>query len=145
MPVRLVVSENDLTAALGFTLARVPEFAARLLAELGAAASTEYPVIRMEVADSAGRTDLEIDTGDALYVIEAKPGWLLPSRGQLGAYAPPVTARGAGPCPHQSSGLRHAIPDQGVNSEHAQHRHTSEAERLPHGAAARLPLATMRP
>ena len=88
--------ENDLTAALGFTLARVPEFAARLLAELGTAASTASPVIRMEVADSAGRTDLEIDTGDALYVVEAKRGWLLPSTGQLSAYAPRVEARGAG-------------------------------------------------
>ena len=88
--------ENDLTAALGFTLARSPEltrlFAVRLLpaGDIGRAA------VRMETRDDTGRTDLEFDTGSHLLVVEAKRGWVLPGEIQLGGYAPRIRQRGAG-------------------------------------------------
>ena len=50
----------------------------------------------METRDEAGRTDLELDAGSHLAVVEAKRGWLLPEYDQLAAYAPRVTAAGHG-------------------------------------------------
>ncbi|PZS01814.1 MAG: hypothetical protein DLM56_13945 [Pseudonocardiales bacterium] len=52
--------------------------------------------VRMEVRDDGGRTDLELDTGDALIIVEAKRGWLLPRQPQLAAYAPRIADRGSG-------------------------------------------------
>ena len=88
--------ENDLTAALGFTLARSPELLHRFAARLLPAGQVDRAAVRMETRDDAGRTDLELDTGSQLVVVEAKRGWLLPGETQLSAYAPRVADRGAG-------------------------------------------------
>ncbi len=87
--------ENDLTAALAFTLARSPELLRRVAARLlpGAAG----PVgLQLEVRDDLGRTDLELTAGGQLAVVEAKRGWLLPDPAQLAAYAPRVRKAGGG-------------------------------------------------
>jgi hypothetical protein len=88
--------ENDLTAALGFTLARSRRLLDRLLDVLGMTTALASVLVRMETADDAGRTDLELDTGDQLVVIEAKRGWRLPELSQLERYATRVNARGGG-------------------------------------------------
>ena len=88
--------ENDLTAALGFTLARSRRLLDHLLDVLGVTAVSTPVLVRMETADDAGRTDLELDTGDKLFVIEAKRGWRLPTPSQLERYADRVNGRGGG-------------------------------------------------
>jgi hypothetical protein len=88
--------ENDLTAALAFALGRSPELLGRVLARVLPAASGTGVSVRMEVRDVVGRTDLEIDTGSHLVVIEAKRGWFLPGEKQLAEYAPRILERGAG-------------------------------------------------
>jgi hypothetical protein len=89
--------ENALTAALGFTLARSPELLSRVTERLlPGVVDTEDVVLRMETSDERGRTDLEIQAGDRLAVIEAKRGWQLPGERQLAAYAPRVRAVGDG-------------------------------------------------
>jgi len=88
--------ENDLTAALGFTLScsqlLLQAFADRVFP--GAVIGTVN--VRMETRDELGRTDLELDTGMELAVVEAKRGWLLPGESQLSAYAPRILRRGSG-------------------------------------------------
>ena len=88
--------ENDLTAALGFTLSRSPRLLGALIEEFGMTIGEDAVVVRMETADEAGRTDLEVDTGHDLVVVEAKRGWHLPSTPQLEQYAKRVNARGHG-------------------------------------------------
>jgi hypothetical protein len=53
-------------------------------------------LIRLETRDGQARTDLEIEAGTSLAVIEAKRGWALPGKAQFAAYAPRVLARGTG-------------------------------------------------
>ncbi|GAA0996277.1 hypothetical protein GCM10009555_091850 [Acrocarpospora macrocephala] len=89
-------SENDLTAALAFALTRSPDFLHRLMKRLLPMAGRDVAAVRLETRDTGGRTDLEIDCGSDLVIIEAKRGWLLPSESQLGAYAPRVHKRGGG-------------------------------------------------
>jgi hypothetical protein len=79
--------ENDLTAAFGFTLARSPRLLNLIVSRLLPSASAETVTVRMEVRDEQGCTDLEIDTGTHLAVVEAKRGWLLPTVKQLARYA----------------------------------------------------------
>jgi hypothetical protein len=50
----------------------------------------------VETRDDRGRTDLEIDTGPDLVVVEAKRHWITPGETQLDCYAPRVRARGSG-------------------------------------------------
>ena len=88
-------NENDLTAALGFTLERSPALLAAL-AEL-LMLDVAGPVgVSMEVADELGRTDLELRAPEHLVVVEAKQGWDLPSEKQLEVYAQRVTSAGTG-------------------------------------------------
>jgi hypothetical protein len=88
--------ENDLTAALAFTLAHSPKFLRLLLQRLDRNADTDDAVLRLETRDDRGRTDLEIDTGSHLIIIEAKRGWLVPEEIQLDKYASRVVTRGNG-------------------------------------------------
>jgi hypothetical protein len=88
--------ENDLTAALGFTLARSPRLLHLMLQRLGLHLDDEDVVVRLETRDDHGRTDLEIDSGNHLIIIEAKRGWLVPGETQLTKYAPRVAAYGSG-------------------------------------------------
>lgn len=53
-------------------------------------------MLRLEERDDEGRTDLEIEAGVHLVIIEAKRGWLLPGDFQLGKYAPRVAQHGSG-------------------------------------------------
>jgi hypothetical protein len=87
--------ENDLTAALGFTLSRSPRLVDELLRLFDAETFTPV-VLRMETRDESGRTDLELETKDALLVIEAKRGWHLPTTQQLERYADRVIVHGGG-------------------------------------------------
>ncbi|BBC69145.1 hypothetical protein MMRN_p1140 (plasmid) [Mycobacterium marinum] len=92
-------NENDLTAALGFALAKCPplldavltRIASHLDWRLGGDAS-----IAMEVRDNNRRTDLEIRLADGLVIFEAKRGWLLPTTQQLRRYAGRVRHHGNG-------------------------------------------------
>jgi hypothetical protein len=52
--------------------------------------------LRLEERGDDGRTDLEIEAGAQLAIIEAKRGWLLPGSFQLGKYAPRIAAHGGG-------------------------------------------------
>ncbi len=80
-------SENDLTAALGWTLRNSPKFLAALTGSLHPAPQTATTAIDLEVSDDLGRTDLELHGSDHVIVIEAKRGWVLPTITQLAAYA----------------------------------------------------------
>lgn len=86
----LGTNENDLTAALGFTLARCPQLCSaigRRIAQSTPRVPAGDPSLALEVRDDKGRTDLELRVGDTLYVFEAKRGWLLPTHEQLTQYA----------------------------------------------------------
>ena len=88
--------ENDLTAALAFTLARSPGLLRCILRRLAPDADSEDAVLRLETADEQGRTDLEISTSTCLIVIEAKRGWLVPDEAKLAKYAPRIANYGTG-------------------------------------------------
>lgn len=88
--------ENDLTAALGHCLANSPQLRRRLVHRLIGSHRGDALAIRLETHGRVGRTDLELDMGDSLIVIEAKRGWLLPGESQLAMYAPRIQLVGAG-------------------------------------------------
>jgi hypothetical protein len=90
----LGTSENDVTAALGFTLARSSVFLDRFAQRFPELQGTV--MLTMEARDELGRTDLELHNDGALVVIEAKKGWLLPTEAQLRRYVGRVEAAGAG-------------------------------------------------
>lgn len=81
-------SENDLTAALGWTLHKCTSFRNEFWKCLGLIADQQDVDVRLEVTGDSGRTDLELWSADAVVIIEAKKGWLLPNRDQLEMYAP---------------------------------------------------------
>ncbi|MGP8064510.1 MAG: hypothetical protein ACLP5O_18440 [Acidimicrobiales bacterium] len=87
--------ENDLTAALGFTLSRSSHLLERLLNRIGYTGNGPA-ILRLETRDGAGRTDLEIESPGFLVVIEAKRGWHLPEKWQLEQYVGRVRTWGAG-------------------------------------------------
>lgn len=79
--------EVDLTAALGWTLTRSPKLLSAFWERLempGEAAAVE---VALEVADVDGRTDLQLAGDQAMVIVEAKKGWLVPGENQLGRYA----------------------------------------------------------
>ena len=81
--------EPDLTAALGWTLARAPSLMGTLLHHLGInAAPDEFAVSLEEQADGQGRTDIELTGPGIKVIIEAKQGWLVPDEQQFSLYAP---------------------------------------------------------
>jgi hypothetical protein len=88
--------ENDLTAALAFTLTRSPGLLSLILHRLDPQADSAGVAVRLETRDDHGRTDLEIETDSHLIIIEAKRGWLVPGETQLTKYAPRVAACGNG-------------------------------------------------
>jgi len=84
--------EDDMTYSLGYVLSRSPCFAKGLLRHV---AGTDVPlgrgaVVRLQTIGAAGgRTDVDIRVGDNFFaVFEAKRGPWLPTRDQLGLYAP---------------------------------------------------------
>jgi hypothetical protein len=82
--------ENDVTAALGFTLANCAPLRDAVLRrlqppkagwELGGTVHFD-----LEKRDPKGRTHLEIQLPNALLICEAKRGWQLPTKSQLRQY-----------------------------------------------------------
>lgn len=95
----LGTNENDLTSALGFALVKSTALLAAIVQRVWPAATgadLEAATLALEVRGDVGRTDLQIALPSALLIIEAKRDWLLPTVGQLRAYAPRVRAHGAG-------------------------------------------------
>lgn len=88
--------ENDLTAALAFTMANSSGLLDLVLRRLEMPAAGEGTLLRLEERDEFGRTDLEIDNGTHLVIIEAKRGWLLPDEAKFEKYVHRITERGAG-------------------------------------------------
>jgi hypothetical protein len=88
--------ENDLTAALAFTMANSSGLLDLVLRRLEMSAAGGGTLLRLEERDDFGRTDLEIDIGTHLVIIEAKRGWLLPEDVQFDKYAHRVKERGGG-------------------------------------------------
>lgn len=82
--------ENDMSRSIGWGLARCPSFLQEFVAEtLGQRINAQDATISLQVAESRGGvTDLEIQVpGQVHLIIEAKRGWVLPSRVQLEKYA----------------------------------------------------------
>lgn len=82
--------ENDLTAALGYTLTRSPTLRAGILRRVWPTTTpppTDDATLALEVRDTEGRTDLEMRFPGALVIFEAKRGWLVPTAAQLAKYA----------------------------------------------------------
>lgn len=91
--------ENDLTAALGFTLANSPALLAAIAKRLRPhlqPVDVDQAHVALEVRDPKGRTDLEITLPGALIICEAKRGWLLPGKDQLRRYVGRIRRHGAG-------------------------------------------------
>lgn len=89
-------NENDLTAALAFSLASSPGLLHLILRRLNMPDDAQALALHLEKRDDLGRTDLEIDAGTHLAVIEAKRGWLLPGETQLTKYVPRIKDHGTG-------------------------------------------------
>lgn len=90
--------ENALTFALGWTLRQSPDFLKALLVRIfGDSVDGSQAVIRLQGYQSEhGYTDIEIDVSSAACaIIEAKRGWNLPGREQLGKYASRAAFRSA--------------------------------------------------
>lgn len=112
-------NENDLTAALGFVLSKCPPLAAALTQRICAAAGSVAHgdlSLDLEERDAAGRTDLELKLGSALFIIEAKRGWLLPSKAQLSKYAGRIAAAPGGGALVTLSQASHALAAQNLPS-----------------------------
>lgn len=92
-------NENDLTAALGFTMARCKALNDAVLHRVWPQFDAAEEVVHaLEVRDKIGRTDLEVrlPASTALLIFEAKRDWLLPTTKQLAQYAPRIHRYGAG-------------------------------------------------
>jgi hypothetical protein len=78
--------EVDVTAALGFALAHAPNLAQRVLAtvEIDDSSTEVHLEKRTELL---GRTDIELQAGTSLVILEAKLGFAEPSADQIDRYA----------------------------------------------------------
>ena len=91
--------ENDLTAALGFTMARCKALSNTVLGRVWPTHSDDADAdFALEVRAEAGRTDLEVrlPASSTLVIFEAKRDWLLPTTQQLAQYVPRVHQYGSG-------------------------------------------------
>ena len=82
--------ENDMTAALGWSLARSPQLLRAVVGKVtDASFDPDEARIRLQTHHAEGGfTDIEVEVPDALHLIfEAKRGWNLPSHEQLALYA----------------------------------------------------------
>ena len=81
-------NEDDLTASLGWCLTKCPKFLKEFADHFNMPALTDAASINLQVADKAGRTDIETwAPAQAVAIIEAKVGFTLPSLDQLSKYA----------------------------------------------------------
>lgn len=91
--------ENDLTAALGFTLSRCRPLSVEVLRRVWPAVGDDDDIsFALEVRADVGRTDLEVrlPESSALLIFEAKRDWLLPTTKQLAQYVSRIHRYGAG-------------------------------------------------
>ncbi len=81
--------ENDITASIGWALSQSPSFRAALVRRVfpKLASSTIDSILLQNYGDSTGITDVEIIGTEIHVIIEAKRGWNLPGKYQLGKYA----------------------------------------------------------
>ncbi|OCB20048.1 MULTISPECIES: hypothetical protein [Mycobacterium] len=92
-------NENDLTAALGFTMARCTALSDAILRRVWPAlGEVEDVSFALEVRAEIGRTDLEVrlPASSALVIFEAKRDWLLPTTTQLAQYVSRIHRSGSG-------------------------------------------------
>ncbi|HYB25860.1 MAG TPA: hypothetical protein VEF89_04540 [Solirubrobacteraceae bacterium] len=86
----LGTSEDDITHAVGWGLAKSERFCRALMAEAFGddADISELTAVRLQQSDSeAGRTDIEVESQLRTLTVEAKRGWNLPGTPQLRKYA----------------------------------------------------------
>lgn len=91
--------ENDLTAALGFTMARCKALSDAILSRVWPGlGNDEDASFALEVRAEIGRTDLEVrlPASSALLIFEAKRDWLLPTTAQLEQYVSRIHLYGSG-------------------------------------------------
>ncbi len=91
--------ENDLTAALGFTMARCKALSDAVLSRVWPALGDDEDIsFALEVRATVGRTDLEVllPASSALVIFEAKRDWLLPTTTQLAQYVSRIRRYGSG-------------------------------------------------
>jgi hypothetical protein len=81
--------ENDITFSLGWVLSQSPALRQRALRGLFPGADHgEFVSVRLqEWGKQPGYTDIEIETQRTHAIIEAKCGWVLPTKDQLAKYA----------------------------------------------------------
>lgn len=91
--------EDDLTRALAWALAGSDRFLRSVLDELALPFPQEsVHLLRVQHAiRTRGRTDIEIETSNALVIFEAKLGWNLPRQAQLAMYEQRIHAAIADP------------------------------------------------
>ncbi|WP_342314737.1 hypothetical protein LIX17_25050 (plasmid) [Mycobacterium avium subsp. hominissuis] len=92
-------NENDLTAALGFTMARCTALSGAVLSRVWPHLGGDEDVsFALEVRAEVGRTDLEVrlPASSALVIFEAKRDWLLPTPTQLAQYVTRIHRYGSG-------------------------------------------------
>ena len=84
-------TEDSITLAIAWTLARSPAFLAQLLRRAGVASPAAQGEVELTVhryEKGAGITDLEIVLPGSFHlIVEAKKGWILPGDAQLLLYA----------------------------------------------------------
>ncbi|WP_157517318.1 hypothetical protein ACORG1_33485 (plasmid) [Mycobacterium sp. TJFP1] len=92
--------ENDLTAALGFTMARCKALGAAILRRVWPAFDDSDADVSfaLEVRAEVGRTDLEVQlpASSSLLIFEAKRDWLVPTTQQLQQYVSRIHRHGSG-------------------------------------------------
>jgi hypothetical protein len=91
-------TENDVTAALGYTVSRCPEFASRVLVDpVDYRGDVKALVVRLQThTGKGGITDVELVIGqEVAIVVEAKRGPHVPSRDQLRKYVSVLRRTGA--------------------------------------------------
>jgi hypothetical protein len=89
----LLGREDDLTRALAWGLSRSEALLAAVLGALDLPFEAD-PVHRLTVQltkTAHGRTDIEVEAGDARVIFEAKLGWNLPTEGQMALYEKRLT------------------------------------------------------
>ncbi|OKH63900.1 hypothetical protein EB73_25400 [Mycobacterium sp. SWH-M3] len=90
-------NENDLTAALGFTMARCTALRDAILRRVWSDRGDDEDMsFALEVRAEIGRTDLEVRLPSALLIFEAKRDWLLPTTTQLAQYVSRIHRSGSG-------------------------------------------------
>lgn len=107
--------ENDLSFSLGWGLSQSRRFLQGFLASV---AGRDIPIDNCTIklqhhGKDRGFTDIEIDAGNTLCIVEAKLGWTLPSNQQLCRYLPRF---------ERKVEVKYLVSLSGCNKEHA-HSH----------------------